>query len=263
MKIDRSARSGWKVAPSRALGLGITGQASEGSGKARKACFHRNFDSSLRQRVPSYRQNATRGGPRSCRVGRSRRGRRNWTKSSFPESPRRALQVALSRRIQVDGALALFELARADAVGSEIAASSRRPTQLPPGAVAKNKTPGIHGTASGGCGGVSEDTRRAAAASPRPTQLARGARGRRKTPGAPRRRQERAGDEHDVWFVAAVAGARHPAGEGRRPPTSSSVPFPRRAGRSLPSAPLVLCLRRTGPLALRARSASELRAGPG
>ncbi|EJK63474.1 hypothetical protein THAOC_15861, partial [Thalassiosira oceanica] len=52
IETDRSARSGWKVAPSRALGPGITERASEGSGKARKACFRRKFDSSLRQRVP-------------------------------------------------------------------------------------------------------------------------------------------------------------------------------------------------------------------
>ncbi|EJK54803.1 hypothetical protein THAOC_25538, partial [Thalassiosira oceanica] len=49
---DRSARSAWKVAHSKAPGPGITERASEGPGKARKACFRRKFASSLRQRVP-------------------------------------------------------------------------------------------------------------------------------------------------------------------------------------------------------------------
>ncbi|EJK53654.1 hypothetical protein THAOC_26862, partial [Thalassiosira oceanica] len=49
---DRSARSAWKVAHSKAPGPGITERASEGPGKARKARIRRKFDSSLRQRVP-------------------------------------------------------------------------------------------------------------------------------------------------------------------------------------------------------------------
>ncbi|EJK55177.1 hypothetical protein THAOC_25116, partial [Thalassiosira oceanica] len=54
---------------------------------------------------------------------------RNRTKSSFLESSRRALQVALNRRIQIDGA-------RAVQAREEM---RMKPTQLPPGAVAEEE----------------------------------------------------------------------------------------------------------------------------
>ncbi|EJK66597.1 hypothetical protein THAOC_12474 [Thalassiosira oceanica] len=220
MKIE-GVRSGWKVALSRALGLGITGQASEG--------------------IPGSSNS-----DRQINGARAVRAR---------EEKRR-------------------EVTTPDPTTSTVTATSSKMTDAAPagGGRGRRKTRGIHGAASGGCGGVSEDTRHDGAVSRRPTQLARGARGRRKTPGAPRRRQERAGDEHDVWFVVAVAGARHPAGGG----ASSTdlvvrpLPPPRRSVATLPpprlmppadgaARPLVsfslIVPPGTGPLALRARSA--------
>ncbi|EJK58897.1 hypothetical protein THAOC_20944 [Thalassiosira oceanica] len=65
---DRRARSAYQVAHSKAPGPGITERASEGPGKARKACFRRKFDSSALRR-----RNATRAADlnRSCRAGRT------------------------------------------------------------------------------------------------------------------------------------------------------------------------------------------------
>ncbi|EJK58616.1 hypothetical protein THAOC_21245, partial [Thalassiosira oceanica] len=91
MKIE-VARSAWKVALSTALVQGNTEWTSEGPWKARKASICRKFDSSIRQRVPFVGK--TRPAADLDRIVRSAGpGRRNLTKSSFPESSRRALQV--------------------------------------------------------------------------------------------------------------------------------------------------------------------------
>ncbi|EJK56050.1 hypothetical protein THAOC_24133 [Thalassiosira oceanica] len=155
--------SSYRVAHSRALGPGITERVPERPGKARKACFRRKFDGGLRQELPLVGK--TRGAAadtRSCRAGQTRRGLQNWTKSSLLESSRRALQVALNRRIQIDAA-------RAVRAREESGATRQLPESSP-----------RDECRCGGCGGVSKDRRRTAATSPRPTELALGARGIRK-----------------------------------------------------------------------------------
>ncbi|EJK63901.1 hypothetical protein THAOC_15417, partial [Thalassiosira oceanica] len=59
MKIDRDARSAWKVALRRALCLEIAERVPEWPRKAHKAVNRRNFARSLRQKRPFGRQNAT------------------------------------------------------------------------------------------------------------------------------------------------------------------------------------------------------------
>ncbi|EJK74907.1 hypothetical protein THAOC_03389 [Thalassiosira oceanica] len=150
------------------------------------------------------RQNAT---PilESCRAGRTRRGRRIWTKSSFLESSRRALQVALGRRIQIDAELAPFR--------------AREEMQH-------------------------EDTRRTAA-----TFKDRRGRGEERHPA------------HCGGGWSAPMMDDNPRGRGassggpRRPGTPPVTRVARPPARTPPAS----CLRRTKPLALRARFAKEVR----
>ncbi|EJK50519.1 hypothetical protein THAOC_30479, partial [Thalassiosira oceanica] len=99
MKIE-VPESAWKVALPRALGPGITERALERPGKAREACFHRKFDSSLRRKLPLFFPAEDLDRVVRAAAARSRRGLQNRTKSSFLESARRALQITLDRRIQ-------------------------------------------------------------------------------------------------------------------------------------------------------------------
>ncbi|EJK49399.1 hypothetical protein THAOC_31734 [Thalassiosira oceanica] len=97
---DRSARSVWKVALSNALGLENTELASGRPGKAPEARNRRNFDGRLRQKGPSIGKTRPAAPGKAVGGPNSTRGQ-NGTKSSFPESSRRALQVTVNRRIQV------------------------------------------------------------------------------------------------------------------------------------------------------------------
>ncbi|EJK51113.1 hypothetical protein THAOC_29749, partial [Thalassiosira oceanica] len=103
MKEDPRARSVWKVALSKALGPGSTGRASGRPGKVRKASNGRDSATGLGQKRPRGRQSAR---PARGRVVWDEPpnfdpGCRIWTKSSFPESSRRALQVTLNRRVEI------------------------------------------------------------------------------------------------------------------------------------------------------------------
>ncbi|EJK47300.1 hypothetical protein THAOC_33988, partial [Thalassiosira oceanica] len=107
MKIE-VARSAWKVALSRALGQESTERASERPDKAHKASKCRDFATGLGQKQPET--GIALGPLRTCRAGQTDEvsegsridwSGRNGTKSSFPESSRRALQVAADRRIQI------------------------------------------------------------------------------------------------------------------------------------------------------------------
>ncbi|EJK68714.1 hypothetical protein THAOC_10082, partial [Thalassiosira oceanica] len=195
---DRSARSAWKVAPSRALGLGITERPPERPGKVRKVSVCRKFDSSLRQRVPFYRQNAR----RSCRADRTRRclgmGRKVASRNRLVELYK-SLSIDVFRDFQVSvngarlrpAAVALDDSRKA-LVGREMKKKkSRRHARRLPVNVA------------GRCSDVKRPTRRAAAAS-------------RKTLGALQRRPEerrssrrgRSRKKKDTRADAAAAGAR-------------------------------------------------------
>ncbi|EJK44195.1 hypothetical protein THAOC_37288, partial [Thalassiosira oceanica] len=218
---DRSARSAWKVAHSKVPGPGITERASERPGKARKACFRRKFASSLRQRVPFIGKTPA-ADHESCR-GPNSTGSRNWTKSSFLESSRRALQAALNRRIQGRRGWELGRLGRHSARWRRVPKTDA----ARPGGSRKKK-----------------DTRRTAAASRKTLGVLR--RIVRRTRGELRRRQERAYD------------GRHPAGEGRRPSLRASS----RPSRSYPSRPPPASGgRRRSPSGLALPP--QLRAGPG
>ncbi|EJK51146.1 hypothetical protein THAOC_29710, partial [Thalassiosira oceanica] len=89
------------------LGPETTEPASKRPGEFRKACFRRKFDSSLRQKVTFVGKTRPAGDLRSCRAAEASTRRQNRTKSSFPESSRRALQVPGNRRIQIDAARAV------------------------------------------------------------------------------------------------------------------------------------------------------------
>ncbi|EJK66928.1 hypothetical protein THAOC_12099 [Thalassiosira oceanica] len=99
MKIDRSARSAYEVALWKALGLGITERAPERPGRACKACNRRNSALASVRKGPSIGK--TRPAAGWVEGGTSSTRGQNWTKSSFLESSRRALQVTANRRIQV------------------------------------------------------------------------------------------------------------------------------------------------------------------
>ncbi|EJK55332.1 hypothetical protein THAOC_24944 [Thalassiosira oceanica] len=74
-------------------------------GRSAKRAFIENLTAASVREGPSSAKRDPRRTPRSCRAARrTGRGRQNQTKSSFLESSRRALQVALDRRIQIDGA---------------------------------------------------------------------------------------------------------------------------------------------------------------
>ncbi|EJK48434.1 hypothetical protein THAOC_32766, partial [Thalassiosira oceanica] len=66
---DRSARSAYQVAHSKAPGPGITERALRAAREAQGASIYRKFDSSLRQRVPFISAERL----ESCRAGRTRR----------------------------------------------------------------------------------------------------------------------------------------------------------------------------------------------
>ncbi|EJK44628.1 hypothetical protein THAOC_36819, partial [Thalassiosira oceanica] len=123
-----------------------------------------------------YRPNATRGRTSRSMVSCGRRSTRSSDsdESSFPESSRRALQVTLSRRIQIDGARAAR--AREESAAQRDDSSTKGRAMIPKRpAAASRKTPG------------------ALQRSPKTDGARPGARGRGKTRGV-LRGQERADD---------------------------------------------------------------------
>ncbi|EJK53885.1 hypothetical protein THAOC_26592, partial [Thalassiosira oceanica] len=203
MKIEVPDRLG-KWLYREPLAWGSRNGPPKGRGRPAKRVFIENLTAaSVRECPLPAKRDPRRTSIVSC--GRSRRGRRNGTKSSFPESSRRALQVALNRRIQIDGARAARVLARKAAQRDD---SSTKGRAMIPTTPAR--------------GGVSKDTRRTAAKS-KDRRSSPG--GLAETPGVLRRRQERADDTRGGRGPDRVVRPSPPALPVSRAPSLWLVPL--------------------------------------
>ncbi|EJK50212.1 hypothetical protein THAOC_30846, partial [Thalassiosira oceanica] len=237
--------------PFESPGLGITERASEGPKKARKACFRRKFDSSLRQRVPFVDKTrpAARGPRRTSIVSWAEL----WRAGSSELSTEPKL-LALAKKA-VHAMIRPSESARREDGGvsedTRRAAATSKVRRSSPGGLAEERDTRQHCKAVAGarhldCGGASKhgQRRRAAAASgPKDRRSSRRGRSprslRRKTRGVLQQRwQERACDglypprrqEQDTRRGGRRPPRRPPPASGgrRRGPPPRSEPGPPR-----------------------------------
>ncbi|EJK75155.1 hypothetical protein THAOC_03133 [Thalassiosira oceanica] len=289
---DRSARSAYRVAHSKAPGPGMTERASEGPGKALEGCFRRKFATCLRQRAPFVGQTRPAADLESCRAaepdGVLGMGRKvaSWKALAELYKP---LPIDEFRDVEV-GSWGVSKDTRG--------VLRRRPKTdaARPGGSRKKETRGMMAAASRRTLGV---LRRTAAYLEKDTRRnCGGGRGARTTPGGGRGvvrgpRRSSFVPAESVSPVPLSLLPSIPADGAARPPGSLSAgtlivhksPRPARRRPKTDAAPrdkkrhpagrggvgvarehsvVVLlessasCLRRTGPLALRARSASAV-----